>query len=85
MSNRQVIVAKVLIEGSDEPTTESLRRYVITALKQSCNRVRGGSVATALYEEDGETLIGLDLVGTPSEEMREIVDDMFDGDLTEQV
>jgi len=62
-----------------EPNTESDDRivgYVTSALKSAFRNIRDGSVVTTIYE--GDRLIGVDLSGTPSPELEDLVDDMLD-------
>lgn len=74
MSEQQRITAEILIETNE--SLVSLRRYVVTAVKQSCRNVRGGAVVVALYDED-DNFLGLDVAGTPSEEMREQMNELL--------
>lgn len=76
MGKPQVITARILIEPHTE-SSERTRGYVIAALKSSLRNIRDGSVAIALYNEEGE-MIGMDVSGAPSQEFQDHVDDMFE-------
>lgn len=72
----QVVTARVLIEAGSE-SVERTRSYVIQALKSSCRNIRDGTVVIRLYDEH-EQLIGTDITGTPSEDLQERFDELFD-------
>ena len=72
---RGIITARVLIEG-DERT----RSFVVSALKSSCRNIRDGTaVAIGLFDEDGKSL-GVDISGSPSTEMQDLIEEIFDPD-----
>jgi hypothetical protein len=72
VSQPQGITAQVLYEAEDG-REESLGRFVLLAVKQSCRHVRNGVVAVVVRDGDGNVL-GVDISGAPSEEMQEQLD-----------
>lgn len=72
MARQQVMTARIIIEPGNE-SIERTRGYVVSALKNSFRNLRDGSAVIALYNEDDE-LIGMDISGTPSEELQEILE-----------
>jgi hypothetical protein len=72
----QVITARVLYEAGSE-SQERTRGYVVQALKSACRNIRDGNVSIALYDED-DNLIGMDVTGTPSETLQNLLDDLFE-------
>lgn len=66
------VTAEVLLE-STSGSKEGLRRHALNALKASCRNARDAVVAVVLYDDEGKVL-GLDVTGTPSEEMQREID-----------
>jgi len=71
------VTAQVLYE-SNEGNVESLGRFVVNSLKQSCRHVRHGVVAVVVRDHSGR-ILGIDVHGTPSEEMQEKIEDLLLG------
>lgn len=76
MSKQEVVTVEVLIEAPDEVTLGNLRRYAVASVTNSCRNVRGGAVAIQAKDQDGNFL-ALNVVGSPSEEMKEIISDLY--------
>jgi hypothetical protein len=76
---QQVESVHLIVDVTIEPGTESVERtvgYVVQALKASQRNIRDGSVVIAI-KRDGQ-LIGVDLSGTPSENLQDQVDNLMD-------
>jgi hypothetical protein len=69
----------LVIEAANEKELTRVRNFMIGNLKASPRHLREGAVAIVLYNADGE-VIGGDITGSPSEEMRGITDRLFEGD-----
>lgn len=74
MAKRIVLTARIVIDpGSEGP--ESIRRYAISALKNTFKNVRDGTIATFIYE-DGH-LRGADMSGEPNDQLQSKVENAF--------
>lgn len=47
-----------------------LRHFVQNAIQTSCRNARNACVVVASYDENGDRLLGYNVIGSPSEEMR---------------
>lgn len=76
MANRQVITARLILDSPVEGQDRA-KGYVVSALKNSCKNIRDGTVLTTVYDDE-EHIIGVDLSGTPSEELQDELEDLLD-------
>jgi len=72
----ETITVKVLIESGTE-SPDRTRGYVVSALKSSLRNIRDGAVVLAVYNEAGE-LLGTDTSGTPSPNLQDEIEAVFD-------
>lgn len=75
------LAVRVLVEA-DENYIDRTTGYVKSALKSSCRNLVYGAAVLALYDEHGK-LVGLDITGTPTDELAEIADELFPEDSLE--
>lgn len=73
---RRVIEARIVVEDEASNIERSVG-FVKTSLKGSCRNLSGGAVVIGLYDDDDE-LVGLDITGTPSDAMQEMVESLFE-------
>jgi hypothetical protein len=74
-NTQRVIIARVVIEA-DNKEIDRVAAYTISSLKSSGRHLRGGAMAIDLSYENGEK-IGMDVTGSPSEEMHRLMNSVF--------
>ena len=67
----QALNVTVLFEAEEPLSTDNgVRQFVLNAIQTSCRSARGACVVVAVYDETGERMLGYNVKGAPSEEMK---------------
>lgn len=70
------ILTGVVIGETTSRNRPATKGWAISSLKSAFKLNRGGCMAIAVFDENGK-LSGVDVVGSPSEAMRQMMDEEF--------